>query len=54
MYTMTFGPHRTQAPRTCPELRDRVDMYFHAATGSTLEQAFEEIADQLSNLRIAE
>jgi hypothetical protein len=29
-------------------------MYYHAPSGTALQQAFVEIADQLSSLRIAE
>jgi len=55
IYTLTFGPSPDAGTKTLFETcATESDMYFHAATGSTLEQAFEEIADQLSTLRIAE
>ena len=55
IYTMTFGPSPDSGTRALYEsCATEPDMYFHAATSSTLQQAFVEIADQLSALRIAE
>jgi Flp pilus assembly protein TadG len=55
MYTMTFGPSpdagTQQLYRDCAT---EPDMYFHAPTGTALQQAFVTIADELSKLRIAE
>jgi hypothetical protein len=55
IYTMTFGPSPDAGTKTLFEsCATESDMYFHAATSATLQQAFVEIADQLSALRIAE
>jgi hypothetical protein len=55
IYTLTFGPAPdTGTKQLFSNCATKSDMYFHAATSSTLEQAFEQIADELSNLRIAE
>jgi hypothetical protein len=55
IYTLTFGP--TPDAGTQQLYRDcatEPDMYYHAATDSQLEEAFGEIGDQLSALRVAE
>jgi Flp pilus assembly protein TadG len=55
IYTMTFGPSPDAGTKTLFEsCATEPGMYFHAATSATLQQAFVEIADQLSALRIAE
>jgi Flp pilus assembly protein TadG len=55
MYTMTFGPSPNAATQTLyRNCATEPDMYFHAPTGTALQQAFVTIADELSKLRIAE
>ena len=55
IYTLTFGPSPNAATRDLFEdCATEPDMYFHAATASTLQQNFVQIADELSALRIAE
>jgi hypothetical protein len=55
IYTMTFGGSPNTATKTMYEnCATEPDMYFHAPSGTALQQAFVEIADQLSSLRIAE
>ena len=55
IYTLTFGAAPDAGTKDLFEdCATDLDMYFHAASSSTLEQAFEQIADELSNLRIAE
>jgi hypothetical protein len=55
IYTMTFGGSPSAATRTLYEdCATESDMYFDAPTATALQQAFVEIADQLSSLRIAE
>lgn len=55
IYTITFGGSPGSATqnlfRACAS---EDDMYFHAPSNSTLQQVFATIADELSNLRIAE
>jgi hypothetical protein len=55
MYTLTFG--NTPDSGTQSLYRNCAtdpEMYFHAPSNSDLQQAFVQIADELSNLRIAE
>jgi hypothetical protein len=55
IYTLTFGPSPNAATRDLFEdCATEPDMYFHAASASTLQQNFVQIADELSALRIAE
>jgi hypothetical protein len=55
IYTLTFGPSPSTATKDLyTDCATEPDMYFHAPTGSTLQQAFVQIADELSALRIAE
>jgi hypothetical protein len=55
IYTMTFGPSPSTATKDLyTACATETDMYFHAATAETLQQAFVTIADELSALRIAE
>jgi Flp pilus assembly protein TadG len=55
IYTMTFGGSPSSATKTMYEnCATEPDMYFHAPSATALQQAFVEIADQLSSLRIAE
>jgi hypothetical protein len=55
IYTLTFGPSPDSGTRTLfSNCATDSDQYYHAPTGSTLEEAFEQIAGELSNLRIAE
>jgi len=55
IYTLTFGGSPNAATQALySSCATEPDMYFHAPTGSTLQQAFVTIADELSNLRIAE
>jgi hypothetical protein len=55
IYTLTFGPSPSTATKDLyTACATEPDMYFHAPTGSTLQQAFVQIADELSALRIAE
>jgi hypothetical protein len=55
IYTMTFGPSPSAATKTMYEnCATEPDMYFDAPTGTALQQAFVQIADELSALRIAE
>jgi hypothetical protein len=55
IYTMTFGGSPSTSTKTMYETcATEPDMYFHAPTGTALQQAFVEIADQLTALRIAE
>jgi hypothetical protein len=55
IYTMTFGPSPSTATKTMYETcATEPDMYFDAPTASALQQAFVQIADELSALRIAE
>jgi hypothetical protein len=55
IYTLTFGPSPSTATKNLyTNCATKPDMYFHAPTGSTLQQAFVQIADELSALRIAE
>ena len=52
---MTFGPSPNSATQDLfSNCATDTDKYFNAPTGSQLEEAFEQIADELSNLRIAE
>jgi hypothetical protein len=55
IYTMTFGPSpNTATKQLYLDCATEPDMYFHAPTGTALQQAFVTIADELSKLRIAE
>ena len=55
IYTMTFGPSPdTGTKQLYLDCATKPDMYYHAPTGSALQQAFVTIADELSKLRIAE
>ncbi|MGH6902737.1 MAG: hypothetical protein ACREIR_08355, partial [Geminicoccaceae bacterium] len=55
IYTMTFGPSPDAGTQNLFEnCATEPDMYFNAPTATALQQAFVEIADQLSSLRIAE
>jgi hypothetical protein len=55
IYTLTFGPSPSTATKDLySACATEPDMYMHAATSSTLQQAFVTIADELSALRIAE
>ncbi len=55
IYTMTFGPSPDAATQSLyTNCATKPDMYFNAPSGSALQAAFEQIADQLSSLRIAE
>jgi len=55
IYTMTFGGSPSAATKTMYEnCATEADMYYHAPSATALQQAFVEIADQLSSLRIAE
>ncbi len=55
IYTMTFGGSPNSGTQTLfSNCATKPEMYFNAPTGSQLQEAFEEIADQLSSLRIAE
>jgi Flp pilus assembly protein TadG len=55
IYTMTFGPSPSTSTKTLYETcATEPDMYFDAPTGTALQQAFVQIADELSALRIAE
>jgi len=55
IYTMTFGPSPDAGTKQLYEdCATEPDMYFHAATSATLQQAFVTVADELSKLRIAE
>jgi hypothetical protein len=55
IYTMTFGPSPDADTRTLYETcATEPDMYFNAPSATELQQAFVQIADELSALRIAE
>jgi Flp pilus assembly protein TadG len=55
IYTLTFGPSPDAGTKTLFETcATEPEMYFHSATSATLQQAFVQIADELSALRIAE
>jgi hypothetical protein len=55
IYTMTFGGSPDAGTKTMFEnCATDPDKYFHAPTGSDLNQAFDTIADELASLRIAE
>jgi hypothetical protein len=55
IYTMTFGPSPDAGTRTLYETcATEPDMYFNAPSAVELQQAFVQIADELSALRIAE
>ena len=55
IYTMTFGSAPDAGTQDLFEdCATEADMYFHAPSATALQQAFVEIADQLSSLRIAE
>jgi hypothetical protein len=55
IYTLTFGGTPDAGTQTLyRECATEEDMYFHAPSSSTLLQAFVQIADELSPLRIAE
>ncbi len=55
IYTMTFGATPDAGTQSLfSNCASKPEMYFNAPSGSQLQEAFEEIADQLSNLRIAE
>jgi Flp pilus assembly protein TadG len=55
IYTMTFGPSPDADTRTLYETcATEPDMYFNAPSAVELQQAFVQIADELSALRIAE
>jgi Putative Flp pilus-assembly TadE/G-like len=55
IHTMTFGASPSIATKTMYETcATEPDMYFDAPTASALQQAFVQIADELSALRIAE
>ena len=55
IYTMTFGPSPDAGTRTLFETcATEPDMYFNAPSATELQQAFVQIADELSALRIAE
>jgi hypothetical protein len=55
IYTMTFGPSPDADTRELFETcATEPDMYFNAPSATALQQAFVQIADELSALRIAE
>jgi Flp pilus assembly protein TadG len=55
MYTITFGAAPDAGTQDLyRDCATEEDMYFHAPSNSTLQQAFVQIADELSALRIAE
>jgi hypothetical protein len=55
IYTMTFGPSPDAGTQTLYEnCATEPDMYFNAPSATALQQAFVQIADELSALRIAE
>jgi Flp pilus assembly protein TadG len=55
IYTMTFGGSPNAATQQMyRDCATEEDMYFHAPSGTALQQAFVTIADELSRLRIAE
>jgi Flp pilus assembly protein TadG len=55
IYTMTFGGSPSTSTKTMYQnCATKPEMYFDAPTGSALQQAFVQIADELSALRIAE
>ncbi len=55
IYTMTFGGAPDSGTQTLfTNCATEPDMYYNAPTAGQLQEAFEQIADELSNLRIAE
>lgn len=54
IYTITFGGPNAATQALFSDCATDADKYFHAPTNSMLQQAFVTIADELSNLRIAE
>ncbi|HEX5079217.1 MAG TPA: pilus assembly protein TadG-related protein [Geminicoccaceae bacterium] len=55
IYTMTFGGSPSSSTQQMyRDCATKPDMYYHAPSGSALQQAFVTIADELSRLRIAE
>ena len=55
IYTITFGGTPNSGTQTLyRNCATDPEMYFHAPSDSELQQAFVQIADELSNLRIAE
>ena len=55
IYTITFGSSPNSSTQNLfRDCASEPDMYFHAPSNSTLQQTFATIADELSNLRIAE
>jgi hypothetical protein len=55
IYTITFGGTPNSGTQTLyRNCATTPDKYFHAPSESVLKQAFVQIADELSNLRIAE
>jgi Flp pilus assembly protein TadG len=54
MYTITFQVSNTTTQNLYRSCATDNDHYFNSPTNSQLDEAFEQIADELSNLRIAE
>ena len=54
MYTITFQVSSTSTQNLYRSCATDDDHYYNSPTNSQLEEAFEQIADELSNLRIAE
>ena len=54
LYTITFQVSNTTTQNLYRSCATDDDHYFNSPTNSQLEEAFEQIADELSNLRIAE
>jgi hypothetical protein len=54
MYTITFQVSNTTTQNLYRSCATDDDHYFNSPTNSQLQEAFEQIADELSNLRIAE
>ena len=54
MYTITFQVSSTTTQNLYRSCATDDDKYFNSPTNSQLQEAFEQIADELSNLRIAE
>jgi hypothetical protein len=54
LYTITFQVTSTTTQNLYRSCATDGDHYFNSPSNSQLEEAFEQIADELSNLRIAE
>ena len=54
MYTITFQLSNTTTQQLYEDCATSPDHYFNSPTNSQLQQVFVEIANELSNLRIAE